>query len=291
MADAEAPSDRVLAEGDHHQGGQQRAQRIAGIPAYLEDRLRQPLAAARSQLGHTRRLGMEDRRSPSDQADRQEDPHKPRSHGEQQQPHQREAHAHGERIGLRMAVGMQPDKGLQDGRSHLEDQRDESDLSERKAELLLEQRIDGRDDRLHHVVEQVRRASHQQDRIDRPLRRLAQRSILHRPAAGKDRISEFHTHSFGDRSAKVTPRSECAKPPGPNFHPTCGRPAGQPFRRTDPSRLSRRRAARPAGRSDAPDLEDFLYLSIGFRRPRQNPYGAARWADRTERRTRTASAC
>ena len=69
-----------------------------------------------------------------------------------------------------MEVGQPSGDGLQERRGHLEDQRDEADLGEREAEFLLEKRIDRRNDRLHHVVEQMRGADHQQDRIDRPAR-------------------------------------------------------------------------------------------------------------------------
>ena len=63
-----------------------------------------------------------------------------------------------------MAVGIAADERLQDRGGHLEDERDETDLGERKTEFGFEQRIDRRNHRLHHVVEQMGDADEQQDR-------------------------------------------------------------------------------------------------------------------------------
>lgn len=65
-----------------------------------------------------------------------------------------------------MAVCIESDEGLQQRRGHLENQRDDSDLGEREAEFLLQERVDGRDHRLHHVVQQVGDADHEQYRVD-----------------------------------------------------------------------------------------------------------------------------
>jgi len=62
----------------------------------------------------------------------------------------------------------------------LENQCDEADLGKREAEFLLKERIDRRNDGLHHVIEQMGGADHQQDRIDRPARPVHfPRSFLH----------------------------------------------------------------------------------------------------------------
>ena len=133
----------------------------------LEDRLCQPFAPARCELGHARRFGVEDRRSPADECDGQKDRREAGGEGQREESRQRETHSRGQRIGSRMAVGIAADKRLQDRGGHLEDERDETDLGERKTEFGFEQRIDRRNHRLHHVVEQVGDADEQQDRIDR----------------------------------------------------------------------------------------------------------------------------
>ena len=109
---------------------------------------------------------MEDRRAAADQPYRQQDGYEARGDGEGEQPEQREAHPRGERVGARMAVCIESDEGLQQRRGHLENQRDDSDLGEREAEFLLQERVDGRDHRLHHVVQQVGDADHEQYRVD-----------------------------------------------------------------------------------------------------------------------------
>lgn len=79
-----------------------------------------------------------------------------------------------------MEVGQPPGNRLQERRGELKNQRDEADLREREAEFLFEQRIDRRNDGLHHIVEQMGGTDHQQDRIDRSARPVHfLRSFLH----------------------------------------------------------------------------------------------------------------
>ena len=61
--------------------------------------------------------------------------------GKKQEAGQREAHAYGKGVGARMAVGIQSGERLQDGRGHLKDERDESDLCEREVEISLQNGI------------------------------------------------------------------------------------------------------------------------------------------------------
>ena len=137
-----------------------------GVAADLEYRLCQSFPASRSELRHPGGFGVEDRRAAADQSYRQQDGYEARGDGEGEQPEQREAHPRGERVGARMAVCIESDEGLQQRRGHLENQRDDSDLGEREAEFLLQERVDGRDHRLHHVVQQVGDADHEQYRVD-----------------------------------------------------------------------------------------------------------------------------
>ena len=98
---------------------------------------------------------MEDRRAAADQGHRQQDRRVSRGEGQTQQSGQRETHAHRERIGLRVAVGVRPHEGLEDRGGELEHQRDEPYLGEGESVALLENRVHGRNDRLDHVVEQM----------------------------------------------------------------------------------------------------------------------------------------
>ena len=54
-----------------------------------------------------------------------------------------------------MLVGIKPCEWLQDRRRHLEDQRDDTYLCKREVELILHNRIDGRDNRLNHIVQEM----------------------------------------------------------------------------------------------------------------------------------------
>ena len=57
-----------------------------------------------------------------------------------------------------MLVGINADDRLQQRRADLVGQRDRADLRETQVKFALEQRIDGDDQRLHHVVEEMREA-------------------------------------------------------------------------------------------------------------------------------------
>jgi hypothetical protein len=64
--------------------------------------------------------------------------------------------------------GIQPHHRLQQGRGELEGEGDQPDLAEAEGEFRLEQRIDRRQQRLHHVVQQVAEAQrHQNDKSGR----------------------------------------------------------------------------------------------------------------------------
>ena len=80
------------------------------------------------------------------------------------QADQRAAHAGDQRIGLRPAVGVHADHGLEQRRGQLKRQRDQADLAEVEAVGVLDDGIDGRQQRLHHVVQQMREAERENDR-------------------------------------------------------------------------------------------------------------------------------
>ena len=91
---------------------------------------------------------------------------------QQEQAHQGEAHAEGKSIGTGMLVSIKPRKRLQDGRRHLEDQRDDTYLCKREVELILHNRIDGRDNRLNHIIQEMGNATDDEHGIYRTLYHL-----------------------------------------------------------------------------------------------------------------------
>jgi hypothetical protein len=62
-----------------------------------------------------------------------------------------------------MAIRVQADNGLQQRAGQLQDERNEPNLCEIELEVLLEDWIDGRNQRLHHVVEQMTEAEGRED--------------------------------------------------------------------------------------------------------------------------------
>ena len=79
-------------------------------------------------------FGMEDRRADADQAGGEQQHAVGRRHRQQQQPAEAEAHADGQRIGLRPTVGEKADERLEERGGHLEDEGDQTDLREVEVE-------------------------------------------------------------------------------------------------------------------------------------------------------------
>ena len=88
---------------------------------------------------------------------------------QQEQAHQCEAHADGEGIGTGMLIGIKSCERLQDRRCHLENQRDDAYLCKRKVELILYYRVDGRNNRLNHIVQEMGNATDDEHGIHRTL--------------------------------------------------------------------------------------------------------------------------
>ena len=86
--------------------------------------------------------------------------------GKQAKPNQREGHANGQRIGHGALVGIGADHGLQQRSGNLERQRQKADLLEVQTVILLEHRVDGRKQRLHHVIEKMAEADCKNDGKD-----------------------------------------------------------------------------------------------------------------------------
>jgi hypothetical protein len=88
------------------------------------------------------------------------DEHRVKIGSNRQQDHtgQRKCHSNGKRIRLRAAICVEADHRLQQRSGDLTGQRDETNLTEAQSETLLQDGINGRQQRLHHVVEQVAEA-------------------------------------------------------------------------------------------------------------------------------------
>jgi hypothetical protein len=76
-------------------------ERLARLPADLEQRLSEAVAAARGHARHARRLGVEDRRAGADESSPEQQHGKAAGVRQHDQAYQGAAHAGDERIGLR----------------------------------------------------------------------------------------------------------------------------------------------------------------------------------------------
>ena len=145
----------MLSERQDDDGGKQRSYCRTAIATHLKDGLSQTLFTSRCHLCHSRSRGMKHRRTQTYDTHSQENQKIILGEGQQEQAHQCEAHTDGERIGTGMLVGIQSCERLQDGRCHLEEQRDDTYLCKREVELILHNRIDGRDYRLNHIIQKM----------------------------------------------------------------------------------------------------------------------------------------
>ena len=100
---------------------------------------------------------MENGRAHSNQRRRQKNHSKTSGKRENGQPAQGQAHPPREGERSRPTIRIESNARLQNGRSHLEAERDQTDLDEAEMEARFEQWIDRRDERLDRVVEQVRK--------------------------------------------------------------------------------------------------------------------------------------
>ena len=84
--------------------------------------------------------------------------------GKDEQAHQRESHADRERVRHGPPVGREPHHGLsREAVAH--GQGDQPHLAEIEMEFALQQGVDRRDHRLHHVIQEMGEAGGRQDRI------------------------------------------------------------------------------------------------------------------------------
>ena len=163
------PRDGVLAVRQDDDGRQQGSEGRSAVAAHLEDRLRQTLLAARRHLRYARCRGVEHRRSEAHDAHGDEYGEVMVGEGQCQEARQREAHAHGEGVRAWVAVGVQAGERLQDRRGHLKHERDDAYLCEGEVELVFQDGINGGNDRLYHVVQEMRYAAYHEYGVGRSL--------------------------------------------------------------------------------------------------------------------------
>ena len=147
------PGDAGLPAGHHDVRGEQGPSAEPVLPPDLKQRLRQAVPPARSDPRHPRGLRVENRQPHAHEGGGDQDQRKASGHCQQEQAHEREAHADCERIRPRVPVRVQADERLEQGRGQLESERDQADLREAEVERRLEDRVDGRDQRLDQVIE------------------------------------------------------------------------------------------------------------------------------------------
>jgi hypothetical protein len=140
---------------------------IEETAAKLKHRLRKAVAAARGKARNPRRLRMKDSRPKSDQRRSNQNNSVMMRGAEQQQAEEGKSHANGERERLRPLIGEMTDDRLQQRGGELERQRDHADLREVERVIVFQDRIDRRDQRLHGVVEKMRKADCRQHDISR----------------------------------------------------------------------------------------------------------------------------
>ena len=134
---------------------------------------------------------MENRRAGSDQRGRGQHARIVRGKGQGHHADQGETHAEAERVRLWVGVGINPDDRLQNGSAQLISQRDHADLHEAQMEFALQQRVDRDDQRLHHVVEKMRKADGAQN-IEVRARRWGGRRSGDARSGGRETL--FHNH-------------------------------------------------------------------------------------------------
>ncbi len=153
----------MLPERHHDESREQRAQGLPEVSADLKQALREAVPAARRRAGDAGRLRVEDGAANADHRHREQDQQIGIGESQQHQADQREGHAGRQDEIQRPLVQAHPDQRLKERGGELEDEGDEADLEEAQREPLMEDRIERRRERLHHVVEHMRGAERDQD--------------------------------------------------------------------------------------------------------------------------------
>ena len=151
----------------HDRRGEQRSEGAAGVAADLENRLGKAEAAAGAEVRDARGFRMENGGAEPDEGDRHEDEREIRRERKQDQAGQRRSHAERERERLRMFVGERANDRLQQRSGELVRQGDQADLAVIEPQLGFQDRVNGRDQRLERVVDEMGEAEREENAEDR----------------------------------------------------------------------------------------------------------------------------
>ena len=157
------PGGSALADGQDNESDEKGADGGAGVAADLEERLGETVLASGGEAGDAGGFRMEDGGADADEGGGSEEEGEGGGDGEEEESGEGEDHADGEGEGHRATVGIAADEGLQEGGEDLVGHGDEADLAEIEIEGALENRVHGREQRLHHVVEHVADADGAED--------------------------------------------------------------------------------------------------------------------------------
>ena len=153
--DHREPRQARLAEGHHDQRRQQRPQRRTDIASDLKQGLSESIPAARGKPCDAGRFRMEDGRAQADHRGAEHEHGVGRGPCKHQEPAKGRAHADGQRERERTAVRIKPHHRLEQRGGDIEGERDDADLGEIEREGILQHRVDRRQQRLDHVVEEM----------------------------------------------------------------------------------------------------------------------------------------
>ena len=165
-----APGEARLAVRQHEKRADQRSERRADVAADLKERLREAVLAARGHARDPRRFRVKDRRADAHQPGGGDEHAEGRRDREQQEPGERDAHAGDERVRHRPAIRVEADERLQQRCGQQQRERQQPDLREAEAEGLLEHGVQGGEQRLDRVVEEMRHADAGEHGKRRPAR-------------------------------------------------------------------------------------------------------------------------
>ncbi len=143
--------------------GEQGAHGLTRVPTNLKQRLREPVLTAGRQTRNARGFGVEHRGADADERRRDQNRIIVPGKGEQKQTAERDRHADRQRIRLRIFVRIKPDQRLQQRAGELEGERNQANLAEAEPERGLKDGVDGWQQRLNGIVQEMRTAEHYQE--------------------------------------------------------------------------------------------------------------------------------
>jgi hypothetical protein len=162
------PGHSFLSLREDDEGSEERPDGGAGVSSDLEEGLGEAVLSSGGHAGDAGAFRMKDRGAHADEAGADQEPVEGRGDGEQEEAAEGEGHPGGEGVGLGALVGELADDGLEEGGDDLVGESEEAEVGEVEVKLALEDRVDRREQRLHHVVEEVAEADGGEDAEEGP---------------------------------------------------------------------------------------------------------------------------